>query len=517
MKRTITLLALSSALLFACKPTPRTAVGTPAKDTPEQTAEQNAAEQPAAETATAPDTQAAGLLKITSTRQDFNRLRPWEKKNPSTGHFSGVYLGNGRVLTVGRAARAATYVELSLLDQSRTVPARVVKYDDDLGLALLTVEHPEDASIFDKLTAHPVGRPLKLGDKAELHTITPNLTPMRVGVEVESVDQDAMLPRLEMRAEKPFNMEGDGLPILQDDHLVALVDMHDTREQSLTCINAEFINRFLDESTTSGNGVPVLGLRFEELNDPIFSKYLKLNPDQGGIYVSKVLPSGSAQAAGVREGDVITSIEDLPLDKLGRAKHPIYGLMDALHLIRSLKPVGQQIKLGISRDGAEQEISVLLNRDALDKNLLGQEKPNVAPRYIVWGGLVFQPITTTYLNALPNLSLPLLLVKEHQEELQAEGRKELVGLTLVIPTPATLSYDALGFCLVEEVNGKRVHSFAEFAELLDTPTDNGITELTINQPPYRIYLDRQAAEATNDVIRRRAIPRLRHLGETEGK
>lgn len=517
MKRTITLLALSSALLFACKPTPRTAVGTPAKDTPEQTTEQNAAEQPAAETATAPDTQAAGLLKITSTRQDFNRLRPWEKKNPSTGHFSGVYLGNGRVLTVGRAARAATYVELSLLDQSRTVPARVVKYDDDLGLALLTVEHPEDASIFDKLTAHPVGQPLKLGDKAELHTITPNLTPMRVGVEVESVDQDAMLPRLEMRAEKPFNMEGDGLPILQDDHLVALVDMHDTREQSLTCINAEFINRFLDESTTSGNGVPVLGLRFEELNDPIFSKYLKLNPDQGGIYVSKVLPSGSAQAAGVREGDVITSIENLPLDKLGRAKHPIYGLMDALHLIRSLKPVGQQIKLGISRDGAEQEISVLLNRDALDKNLLGQEKPNVAPRYIVWGGLVFQPITTTYLNALPNLSLPLLLVKEHQEELQAEGRKELVGLTLVIPTPATLSYDALGFCLVEEVNGKRVHSFAEFAELLDTPTDNGITELTINQPPYRIYLDRQAAEATNDVIRRRAIPRLRHLGETEGK
>lgn len=513
MRSHITLLALSSLALLACKPTPRTAVNTPPKNTPEQPAEQAETDS----TATPEEQPAAGLLKITSTRQEYNRLRPWEKNNPNTGRFSGVYLGGGRVLTVGRAARAATYVELSLLDQSRTVPARVVKYDDNLGLALLTVEHPEDADIFDKLTPHSIGEPLKLGDKAELHAITANLTPLRVTVEVEGVDEQENLPRLEMRAEKPFSIENAGLPILRDGQLVALVDEHESREQSLTCLNAEFISRFLDESTAAGNGVPVLGMNFAQLNDPVFIKYLKLNPDQGGIYVSKVLPSSAAQAAGIREGDVITGIEGLPLDKLGRAKHPIYGLMDAQHIIRSLKPVGQQLKLNISRDGTEQEISVTLNRDALDKGLLRQEKPGEAPRYIVWGGLVFQPLTATYLEALPNLPLPLLQIKEKLADLQAEGRKELVGLTLVIPTPATLSYDGLGFCLVEQVNGKRVHSFAEFTELLDAPTENGLIELTLNRPPYRIYMDRQTVEATNDVIRRRVIPRLRQTGDAEPK
>ena len=518
MSRHFFILALSGLLLFSCKPTPRTAAARKEVPPAAPPVEAAAAPAPAPEATPLPSSRPdAGILDISSTRQEYSLLRPWEKKNPNTGEFHGIYLGNGRVLTVARAALNATYVELSLPDHSRTVPARVLKFDNDLGLALLTVEHPEDASIFDKLTEHPVGEPLTPGEKAEFHTITPNLMPQRVGAEAESVNDDEPLPRLELRTEKPVNMSS-GLPILKDGRLVAVVDEYDSREQSLTCINAEFINRFLDESTASGHGVPVLGLVFAELDDPAFSRYLKLNPEQGGIYVNKVLPGGAAQAAGVREGDVVTRIDDLPLDKLGRCKHPLYGLLDAKHVLRSLKPVGQQVRLGISRDGSEMEIVVPLNRDALDKALLGQETPGAPPRYVVWGGLVFQPLTETYLAEFNNnMPLPLLEVKDRLPELLAEGRKELVALTQVIPTPATLSYAALGFCLVEKVNGRRVHSFAEFVEMLDEPTEDGLVELSLNRPPYAIYLERQVVEASNDVIRRRAIPRLRQLGEPADK
>lgn len=519
MRRHLFILTLSSlALLAACKPTPRTAAArkdTPATPPPAEAAEA-ATDQPAAEPPTPEARPAAGLLDIATTRQDYNQLRPWEKKNPNSGEFKGVYLGNGRVLTVGRAARAATYVELSLPDHSRTVPARVVKFDDALGLALLTVEHAEDADLFENLTAHPVGEPLKLGDQAELHTITPNLTPQHVAAEVESVNDSEPLPRPELRTAKPVPMEV-GLPILQDGRLVALVDEYDSGQQSVTCINAEFINRFLDESTASGHGVPVLGVGMALLDDPAFRKYLKLDPAQGGIYVSKVQPGSAAQAAGLHVGDVITAVEGLPLDKLGRCIHPIYGLLEVQHVVRSLKPVGQQIKLSIIRDGRQQEISATLNRDAVEKGLLVVEAPGTAPRYVVWGGLVFQPITQNILESLSNPPLSLLELKDRVPELLAEGRQEIVVLTQVIPTPATLSYDTLGVCPVERVNGKRVHSLAEFAELLDTPTEDGLVELTLSRPPYRIYMDRQAAEASNDAIRRRAIPNLRRLGEGEAK
>lgn len=505
-------------MVFACKPTPRTAAEANRKDaTPTQpAAETPQPAEPAAAAEKPAEQPQIGLLDVASTRQDFNYARPWEKKNPNTGEFKGVYLGNGRVLTVGRAARNATYVEISLPDHSRVVPAKVLKFDNELDLAVLTVEHPEDASIFDELAPVAVGEPLSLGQAAELYTLTTNFTPQRVGVQVESVDEGKGLPRLELRTDRPANVE-TGLPILKDGQLVAMVDEHDSREQSLVCINAEFIHRLLDESTASGNDVPLLGVEFVNIDDPVFCKYLKLDPRQGGVYVSKVQPGSAAQAAGVREGDVVLSIDGLPLDKLGRCKHPIYGLMDAPHVVRSLKPVGQQIKLTISRDGEVQDVTVPLNRDAVEKSLLGQEKPNEAPRYIVWGGLVFQPLSPSVVNGASNTNLYLLELKDRMKELQAEGRKEIVGLTLVIPTPATLSYDGLSFAMVEKVNGKLVHSFAEMAELLDEPTADGVTQLTINRPPYNIYLDRQMVEASNDMIRRRAIPQLRQLGSAAAK
>lgn len=521
MRNHIILLALSGLLAISCKPTPRTAVGAPSHKDSEQPAAAESPAEPAAapEQQPAPELEAPGVLEVAATRQDYNRLRPWEKEKAGGFRCKGVYLGEGRVLTVGRAARAATYIELSLPDHSRTVPARVLKYDDALDLALLTVEHAEDASIFSNLPVHEVGEPLTPGGSAELRALVQGITPVRVGVEVEGVDEDSDLPLLDMRSEKPLPSGTEpGMPILKDGRVVALVASVAAREQSLTCINAEFIHRFLDESTAAGNDVPVMGVVFSRLDDPVFSKYLKLNPEQGGIYVSDVLPSGSAYAAGVRAGDVLTSIAGLPLDKQGRGVHPLYGLISAQQLIRSLKPVGQQLRLGISRGGEQLEMDVALNRDAVEKNLLGVDKPGHAPRYIMWGGMLFQPLTQTYLDTLRSragsLPLPLLQLKERLHALSEEGRHELVGLTLVIPTAATLGYDGLGFCLVEKVNGKTVHSFAEFAELLDAPTEDGLVELSLNRAPYSIYLDRQAVEAANDVIRRRIIPRLRQMGET---
>ena len=530
MSKHLCLLALSSAaLLMACKPTPRTAIEQHKGATaPAQQPTPATADEPQAPTAAAtpqPEkAQAVGLLEVSVTRQDYNRLRPWEKLNTNTGHSMGIYLGNGRVLTLGSAARAATYAELSLPDHSRTAPARVVKYDDELNLALLTVEHPEDATIFDGMPELTVGEPMALGASGEICALVRGLEPVRIAVEAESADDDdrARLPMLALRAAKPLPQgNAHGLPILQDGKLAALVAEYIPRDLSLSCINAEFIHRFLNESSGAGASVPVLGLLFAELDDPVFNKYLKLDPQQGGVYVSKVLPGSAAEAAGVRAGDVLLSIDGLPLDKLGRAQHPLYGLLGARDIIRSLKPVGQQLTLSLSRDGEVLSITLPLNRDAVEKSLLRQEKPGTPPRYIMWGGLLFQPLTETYMSTLQSsahsLPLPFLQAKDRVAELQAEGLQEIVALTLVVPTPATLGYDTLGFCIVEQVNGHRVTSFARFAELLDEPTEDGITELTLNRPPYRIYLDRQTVEISNDAIRRRAIPRLRQMGDPATK
>ncbi len=519
--------ALAAVLAFSlgsCKPTPRT--GNHPKPTEEQAASRPDSSAPSGHSAAdhlaavnqAPASREVGLLYVDAVRQSFQILRPWEKDKPNRARAMGVYLGNGRVLTVDDVAKDATYVELSLPDETRRVPAKVLKRDEAMGLALLGVQHEKDADIFDTLKAHELGNALSLGSDATLHTLVNRIIPVQVPMVVESVDDGRSLPRLNMRV-RGGTLPQDtskGLPLLRDGRVAGLVMDRDSEDQTLSVLNAELLRRFLMERE-GGTSVPVLGIHFAPLDDPTFRRYLKLPEDAGGLYVSDVLPLGAAEAAGLKKGDVVVSVDGVPIDSIGRCQHPIYGLIDANTMLRCLKPNGEKLCLGISREGKRSDISVELNRDAVEKGPVPEEKAGLPPRYILWGGLLFQPFSSTYRDTLSQrsngLPIPFLQMKDRVKELIEQKRRDVVALTLIIPTSATLGYENLGFCIVEKVNGKPVQSFAQFADLLDTPTADGVVELSINRDPYTIYIDRRAAETSNDSLRRRAIPCLRRLGE----
>ena len=520
MIRTLTLLALAGGLAFSCKPTVRTAEQQNQPQLQEQAAEP-AAEQPAQTQQEAPAVAdpSNSLVDVNSTNQDYNILQPWEKESPGSNSTRGIYLGNNLVLCNGKAADAATYVELALPDGSRTVTAKVVRFDPDLHLALLTLEHEEDADFFADRTPLEVGEPLRIGDKAEFAGLIQGIKPVHAGLTVESADAAGM-PRLNLHAERSLpDGAGMGCPVIKDGKLVAMSLGYRAQNQMLSCINAELISRFLNQKENAG--VPMVGFSLIELKDPVFRKYLKIDdPKAGGLYVNKVEPSGAAAEAGMKEGDVLTAIEGIAIDNTGRCQHPVYGPLSATCLLNSYKPVGETLKLSLLRDGQPVEITLPLNRDAAEKSLVREMQPGERPRYIMWGGLLFQPVTDDFLRAIreraqDSLPLSLACIEDNEDEYRKEGRKELVVLSLVVPTPATLGYDNARFTLVTKVNGKDVHSFDEFAKMIDEKTPDGLVRISLNKIPYDIYLSTEAVQRSNEVIRMQAIPRLRYVGGEE--
>ena len=521
MIRTLTLLALAGGLAFSCKPTVRTAEQQNQPQQQEQQAAEPAAEQPAQTQAEAPAAAdpSNSLVDVNSTNQDYNILQPWEKESPGSNSTRGIYLGNNLVLCNGKAADAATYVELALPDGSRTVTAKVVRFDPDLHLALLTLEHEEDADFFADRTPLEVGEPLRIGDKAEFAGLIQGIKPVHAGLTVESADAAGM-PRLNLHAERSLpDGAGMGCPVIKDGKLVAMSLGYRAQNQMLSCINAELISRFLNQKENAG--VPMVGFSLIELKDPVFRKYLKIDdPKAGGLYVNKVEPSGAAAEAGMKEGDVLTAIEGIAIDNTGRCEHPVYGPLSATCLLNSYKPVGETLKLSLLRDGQPVEITLPLNRDAAEKSLVREMQPGERPRYIMWGGLLFQPVTDDFLRAIreraqDSLPLSLACIEDNEDEYRKEGRKELVVLSLVVPTPATLGYDNARFTLVTKVNGKDVHSFDEFAKMIDEKTPDGLVRISLNKIPYDIYLSTDAVQRSNEVIRMQAIPRLRYVGGEE--
>lgn len=520
MIRTLTLLALAGGLAFSCKPTVRTAEQQNQPQQQEQAAEP-AAQQPAQAQAEAPAAAdpSNSLVDVNSTNQDYNILQPWEKESPGSNSTRGIYLGNNLVLCNGKAADAATYVELALPDGSRTVTAKVVRFDPDLHLALLTLEHEEDADFFADRTPLEVGEPLRIGDKAEFAGLIQGIKPVHAGLTVESADAAGM-PRLNLHAERSLpDGAGMGCPVIKDGKLVAMSLGYRAQNQMLSCINAELISRFLNQKENAG--VPMVGFSLIELKDPVFRKYLKIDdPKAGGLYVNKVEPSGAAAEAGMKEGDVLTAIEGIAIDNTGRCQHPVYGPLSATCLLNSYKPVGETLKLSLLRDGQPVEITLPLNRDAAEKSLVREMQPGERPRYIMWGGLLFQPVTDDFLRAIreraqDSLPLSLACIEDNEDEYRKEGRKELVVLSLVVPTPATLGYDNARFTLVTKVNGKDVHDFDEFAKMIDEKTPDGLVRISLNKIPYDIYLSTDAVQRSNEVIRMQAIPRLRYVGGEE--
>lgn len=518
MIRTLTILSLLAVVLSGCKPTERTALRkkhtqqTAAETQPELVVPEPAAAEPLPLVPETPVADPAdSLLLVNATLQEYNPMRPWEKEAPRQSRAHGVYMGEGRVLTIGRVVRDATYVELILPDVSRTVPARVLRYDEDMNLALLTVAHEEDAGIFDSRTALSLGEPLKRGDSASYAGLINGVEPVHVDMQAENVAGERV-PLMVMRAARPLpDGQTAGAPVVSNGKLCALGITYKKQEQLLHSVNAELILRFLVQETA---GVPVMGVQLSPLDDPVFRKYLKLDAAANGLYISKVQPGSAAEAAGLQAGDVLTAVDGMPVDNQGRCDHPRYGLHHVAVLLRGMKDRGQELPLTVSREGNVQQVSVKMNRDAVENALFRPQMPGVQPRYIMWGGMLFQPLTSTYMAELRTrsngvLPLELQMLENNQDALRESGCTELVGLTFVLPTAATQGYEDLRFSRLIAVNGKPVNCFADLPALLDAQTENGLVRLEFNKPPYTVYVDRSAADEVNTHLQQTAIPKLR--------
>lgn len=500
---------LAATLVAGCKPTPRTAGrgNEPKRQEPPPPAEKKPLPSPS-----------TSLVRVRLATQAFNQLAPWEKEDPVTWNLCGVYLGDGLVLTTDTRARSANVVELSLPDGSRTIPGRVVKVDEDAELAIVAPLHEEDAKDFFA-AAVPLepGEPLKIGDAAEIWDTGRGGIPLATPAIVESGgESEQLLPQVNVKVGQMLSEGSPGVPLVKEGKLVGVASGYEAQSQLITSPDMEVVRRFVAHPTADDGGVPVLGASMQILVDPVFRSFLQLEKNGGGVYISEVEPQSSAADAGLRQGDVLESSGGLPIDSRGLAQHSRLGPLSWAAILRGAHGQGEAVDFVVRRHGRQMTLPVQLNRDAVEKALLAEEKPGERPRFVMYGGLLLQPVTKNYLDAFrkrtgSRLPYEYLQIEKNKDRYRKEGRREIVALSRVIPTPATLGYESMFPCVVDAINGVPVRSLEQAAELLDRATPDNIVTISVNKPPYTLALDRSAVEASNRYLQRRSLPELRHL------
>jgi len=451
----------------------------------------------------------SSLVKVNATSQSYNLHLPWQKESPRGRRGLGVVLAGNKVLVTAQMAADATYVELELPESGQKIPAKVVAVDYEANLALL--ESPAS----DRQKAFFAGlKPMSIDTSARIGDEVAVLQTGRVGELIKSpLTISKVLTRryivegsgfLVYEANNIVRSEANSftLPVVKGDKLAGLLLSYDSKNQVTTVLPAPIIEHFLkDVADGSYEGFPGLGMELQATQDEQFREYLGLKPGAPGVLITTVMKGGSAENAGMKKGDILVSINGFSIDSRGDYKDPQFGALSAGHLVRGRAYVGDKVEIKVIRDGKETTLNGVLTRRQPHDYLVLPYQFDRGPKYVLMGGLLFQELSRPYLDSFGNEQrggaiLRLDRIATHPEKYEEQGRKKLVFLSLVLPTPSAQGYEKLGGQVVNKVNGKPINELADLAEAFKSAKESWHV-IELDDFPHILFLDTFNAERDN--------------------
>ncbi|MBI5394047.1 MAG: PDZ domain-containing protein [Verrucomicrobia bacterium] len=461
------------------------------------------------------------VVRVNVTCQTYDFVRPWTKKTPFTLRGLGAVLAGNRVLVTGEMVMDATYVELEKPQTGEKTAATVECVDYEANLALLK---PSDARFLDEtrplsLTPATVGQRLaiwQLEATGDLAATDGLVTAIEVGR--YPMDDTAFLL---YRLSSPLQVRDSSytLPIVREGRLAGLLMRQDSRTQTVEAVPQPIIEHFLKAAAAGPyRGFPSAGMTFSRTRDPQFRRYLGLNGNSkdkltGGVYVATVLKGRPADRAGVKAGDVLLAIDGVAIDQDGNYNDPQYGRIALTHLISVRHADGDAAKLKLLRGASVIEVPVTLNHHRADDHVVPPYVADRAPRFQILGGLILLELSKPYLKEWgrewwKDAPLRLVCCDRFQTELFQDGRRRVIILSQILPSPLTIGYEDLRYQVVTKLNGVELKSFDDVTAAIKKPL-NGFHKIELQDDPKEIYLDAaQAAAAEAPLMKLYGLPAI---------
>jgi hypothetical protein len=129
-------------------------------------------------------------------------------------------------------------------------------------------------------------------------------------------------------------------------------------------------------------------------------------------------------------------------------------------------------------------------------------KYDVRPRYVVYGGLLFQPLTLDLLEAYQPTDLRLRHFFDFYviDQLYLE-HPDVIVLTNILPDPINTYLAPYRGGIVDQINGKKIHTLEELTKVLAEPAERFVIDMIGDGPP--LVLDPKQVEAARERIRMR--------------
>ena len=414
------------------------------------------------------------VVKIYTTTNRIDYYHPWQTKGSQPAIGSGCVIGQNRILTNAHVVSDQTFIQVKKHSSPKKYTAKILAIGNDCDLAILQVD---DKDFFEGVSPLEIGELPSVQDKV-------NVFGYPTGGDDISVTE-GVISRMEvtkyahsysrllaLQIDAALNPGNSGGPVLKDGKLVGIAMQTAFNAENIGyIIPTTIIDHFLhDIEDGHFDGFPVLGIEFNQTDNPALREYYKIKDKQGGILLSKILP-GSPADGQLKEGDVVTEIDHVPIAEDGTFAFSKMERLWVSYLI-SKKQMGESINLKLVRNGEEKSVSFpLFAFDTLVPSPYAAPKPS----YFIYGGFVFTVLTADLLKEWwdyrsdDRMRIPPLDFVYYYYglgRLNEENKKEIVVMLTVLPDDINIGYHNYSNLIIAKVNGKKFFSFKEFVQIL---------------------------------------------------
>ncbi|MCS1407490.1 MAG: putative serine protease HhoA [Verrucomicrobia subdivision 3 bacterium] len=455
------------------------------------------------------------MIQIVVFTQQPDWDEPWNSTRVNRSSGTGFVIDGKRIMTNAHVVTWAKQIQVRRYQDSRPFLANVAFIGHDCDLAILEVE---ETGFFDSL------EPLALGELPEVRSTVVTYGYPAGGeqisytsgvvsrIELQTYTHPGNRRFLAVQTDAAINQGNSGGPVIQDGKVVGVSFQGIPRlENTGFFIPPPIIYHFLkDVEDGAYDGFPQAGIRMTPLQNRAQRNYLGMPPNFEGARIDALFSESAKEH--LRKDDVLLQVGDYPVAQDGSILYEGNQLHAGLAF--SLAQSGEKVPVTLWRDRQEikLELPVHVNtEDAAAGNLYE------LPRYYVYAGMVFTPLTKNYLstfgqNWAATTDTKILYELFYRRKSDPENtRTETVMLASTLAHPVNANMRIRGRVMVDEINGVRIDRLEDVIRAFDEADQPYHTIKFTGNYGFETVDHDEADTANQSILRTYGIVKDRHL------